>query len=162
MSSCFGKYGIDNLTNFDFTSSDYINTKKNSEIYCSIRKKLNSGNYNDSNFVVKNGVLTYVKSNEKHLGLVKAQYDYYYTNDISLGFDLFTYEIPNDCYDISESNIDISNGFTGSVMPTGGAIDAYAEIMDGSFNFTDIDASLKLKLPRLEFPVKVHFDNKFC
>ena len=168
MANCFGKYGIDDLTNFDFISSDYVQKKKYNNIYCNIRNdKDSSGNYEDNNYKISNGVLKYVSSNEDHINITKAQYYYYYNNDCSCAFDLYELEIEdNECiFDISDSS-DISNGYTGVELPviTPDTSD-FGTIYDTSLtelDFDNIEYNLLNKLPLMSFPTKVRFDNTFC
>ena len=168
MANCFGKYGIDDLTNFDFTSGDYIQKKKYNNIYCNIRNdKDSNGNYEDNNYKISNGVLKYVSSNKDHINISKAQYYYYYNNDCSCAFNLYELEIKDDecIFDISDSD-NISNGYTGVEL---GLIELdttkFGIINDiplTELDFNAIEYNLMNKLPLMSFPTKVRFDNTFC
>jgi hypothetical protein len=166
MANCFKKYGVDDLTNFDFTSSDLIQKKKYNNIYCNMRNdKDSNGNYKDRKFTIKDNKLTYVVSNEDHINITKAQYYYYYSNDCSCNFDLYKLEIEQDCDDILPV-LDGSNNYTGINLQ---AITAdttnFAVINDTSLSdviFSNIDQAIYNKMPKMAFPTKVRFDNAFC
>lgn len=165
MANSFGKYGIDDLTNFNFTSGDYTKNKKYKNIYCNIRNDKDSGgNYHDKTFKVNNNSLEYVSSNEDHINISKAQYYYYYSNDCSCAFDLYELEIKDD--DCLYENTDISTNFTGTYIPDiSGNTTKYGAIYDSSLSLTDlidIDESLMSKIPIMNFPTRVRFDNTFC
>ena len=168
MANSFGKYGINDLTNFEFTCNDYIQKKKYNNIYCNIRNdKDSNGNYQDKTYKVSNGVLKYVSSNEAHINISKAQYYYYYNNDCSCAFDLYELEIQDDdcIFDISNIN-DISNGYAGISLPSIFPVtNVYSTIYDTSLtelDFNNIEYNLMNKLPLMSFPTKVRFDNTFC
>ena len=166
MANSFGKYGIDDLTNFNFTSSEYTKNKKYKNIYCNIRNDKDSdGNYQDKTFKVNNGSLEYVSNNEDHINISKAQYYYYYNNDCSCAFDLYELEIKDDeC--LYENTDDVSINYTGVELPTI-KVDTseFGVIYDTSLTELDldnIDYDLMNKLPFMLFPRKVRFDNTFC
>ena len=166
MANSFGKYGIDDLTNFNFTSSEYTKKKKYKNIYCNIRNDKDSdGNYQDKTFKVNDGVLEYVSSNEDHINISKAQYYYYYNNDCSCVFDLYEIEIPEDTCIINDTE-DASINYTGITIPTidkdTSKFGAIYKIELTETDFSNIDHSLMSKLPVMKFPVKVKFDNTFC
>tara|TARA_B100001063_G_C16761100_1_gene555967 strand:+ start:624 stop:1124 length:501 start_codon:yes stop_codon:yes gene_type:complete len=166
MANSFGKYGIDDLTNFNFTSSEYTKNKKYNNIYCNIRNDKDSGgNYQDKTFKVNDGVLEYVSSNEDHINISKAQYHYYYNNDCSCGFDLYELEIKDDeC--LYENTNDASINYTGVELPViTPDTSELGIIYDTSLTELDldnIDYDLMNKLPFMSFPRKIRFDNTFC
>jgi len=165
MASCFGKYGINTLENYNFTSSEYTSKKKNNYIYCTIRNDLdNNNNYKDNNYEVIDGKLKFVKSNLDHIQLTKAQYYYYYSQDCSCTFDIYNIELLDNCYYIPDNNDDISNNYAGTEEPLiDGSANYYASIIsDSSFDYDTVDISLRNKLPIMDFPTIVRFDNKFC
>ena len=178
MSSCFGKYGISNLTNFDFTASDYTKKIKYDNVYCTLKNEIDgNGDYSDTTFKINDGKLTYVASNEDHINLAKAQYYQYYNNDCSFAYDLMEMEfIDHDCVFIDSSNIGISNEYTGfdpsnnpeqanSILDVSAT--EYAQIYDVSISaldisFEDIEKSLQEKVPKMQFPVSIRFNNVCC
>ena len=169
MAGCFGKYGIDDLTNFNFTSGEYTKKKKYNNIYCNIRNDKDSdGNYKDKNYKVKNGKLEYVSSNEEHINITKAQYYYYYSNDCSCTFDLFKLEVSlDDCTHLTDIS---TNDYVGVALP---AISTFpypdytifgniGDISLSNVDFSNIDETLYDRMPKMSFPTTVRFDNTFC
>lgn len=164
MANCFGKYGIDELTNFDFTSSDYTIRKKNNNIYSSVRNKLdNNNNYKDRSILVKNGRLKSIKSNDEHLQLGKTQY-YYYNKCTDASFVYNNYSIqvePNFFFQAEESNVDISNAYTSPDFPIDTAILDYGQIkIDPDFTNVDLNNIEGFLLKRkhlIKHPVPIFF-----
>ena len=140
------------------TSNDYINSRKNRELFCDIN------NSKSKVHKVKSGKLTQTADHGTLLAMTKGYFDYYQTVDVSNSF-FTTYDaeiIKNDnCVRYPSDNSDISSNYFGSILTTyedgfQAIIDSkaffqneYTEVSEESITITDQHKVNKVKCFKL-------------
>ena len=114
----------------NMTSNDYINSKKNKQLFCDIN------NSKSKVHKVKGGKLSQTANHSTLMAMTKGYFDYYQTTDVSNDF-FTTYNeqiINNDnCVTYPSSNTDISSNYFGSILTT--YEDGYQAIIDSKAFF---------------------------
>jgi len=114
----------------NMTSNDYINSKKNKQLFCDIN------NSKSKVHKVKGGKLSQTANHSTLMAMTKGYFDYYQTTDVSNAF-FTTYNeqiINNDnCVTYPSSNTDISSNYFGSILTT--YEDGYQAIIDSKAFF---------------------------
>ena len=112
------------------TANDYINSKKNKQLFCDIN------NTKSKVHKTSGGKLSQTKDHSTLLAMTKGYFDYYQTVDVSNAF-FTTY---NDqivkkqhCTQYPPDNTDISGGYFGSILTT--YEDGYQAIIDSKAFF---------------------------
>ena len=145
------------------TSNDYINSKKNKQLFCDIN------NTNSKVHKVNGGRLSQAKDHSTLLAMTKGYFDYYQNVDISNAF-FTTYDEQkikdHHCTQYPPDNTDISGSYFGSILTTyedgfQAIIDSkaffqneYTEITQENINITDQHKSGKVKCFKLHGSIK--------
>ena len=112
------------------TSNDYINSKKNKQIFCDIN------NTTSRVHKVKGGKLSQTADHSTLLAMTKGYFDYYQTVDVSNVFFTSYYDqnVKNDnCVRYPTDNTDVSSNYFGSILTT--YEDGYQAIIDSKAFF---------------------------
>lgn len=141
MSRCFG-------TPTDFIAKDFINKKRNSALYCNLKKKYNKlgNNFKTNSASVKSGKLEHYRSYSMLLNVTKGFEQEKISDVTDLSQSYFVEDIKNfKCVDqAASSNADISNNYefhgtplktTFGSYPAEGAFDSQGRFWANSITF---------------------------